>query len=34
VLANLKQRFDSGPIDWTQWLAQLRRWREQAERKK
>jgi len=34
VLANLKKRFDSGPVDWTEWLAQLRRWREQAEQKK
>jgi uncharacterized protein YndB with AHSA1/START domain len=34
VLANLKKRFDSGPIDWTEWLAQLRKWREQAEQKK
>jgi len=25
VLANLKKRFDSGPIDWTEWLGQLRR---------
>jgi len=24
VLGNLKQRFDSGPIDWSPWLAQLR----------
>jgi len=24
VLGNLKKRFDSGPIDWTTWLAQLR----------
>ncbi len=34
VLANLKKRFDSGPVDWTEWLAQLRKWREQAEQKK
>ncbi len=34
VLANLKKRFDSGPIDWTEWMAQLRKWREQAEQKK
>ncbi len=24
VLGNLKKRFDSGPIDWAPWLAQLR----------
>ena len=24
VLANLKKRFDDGPIDWTAWLAQLK----------
>jgi len=24
VLGNLKKRFDSGPMDWTAWLAQLR----------
>ena len=24
VLANLQKRFDSGPIDWTAWMAQLR----------
>ncbi len=23
VLANLKKRFDDGPVDWTAWLAQL-----------
>jgi uncharacterized protein YndB with AHSA1/START domain len=34
VLANLKKRFDSGPIDWTEWMAQLRKWREQAAQKK
>jgi uncharacterized protein YndB with AHSA1/START domain len=30
VLANLKKRYDSGPQDWTEWLAQLERWRAQA----
>lgn len=25
VLANLKKRFDSGPIDWTEWMSQLRK---------
>ncbi len=30
VLANLKKRYDSGPQDWTEWLAQLAKWRAQA----
>jgi uncharacterized protein YndB with AHSA1/START domain len=34
VLANLKKRFDQGPQDWTEWLAQLRKWREDAARQK
>lgn len=34
VLANLKQRFETGPKDWTEWLRQLRAWREQAAQKK
>jgi uncharacterized protein YndB with AHSA1/START domain len=25
VLANLKKRFDSGPIDWTDWMSSLRK---------
>ena len=25
VLANLKKRFETGPVDWTEWLARLRR---------
>jgi hypothetical protein len=29
VLGNLKKRFDSGPIDWTAWLAQLKKFRAQ-----
>jgi uncharacterized protein YndB with AHSA1/START domain len=29
VLANLKKRFDRGPQDWTDWLAQLQKFREQ-----
>ena len=28
VLGNLKKRFDSGPQDWTAWLAQLKKFRE------
>lgn len=34
VLSNLKQRFETGPKDWTEWLRQLRAWREQAAQKK
>ncbi|MFO1325154.1 MAG: SRPBCC domain-containing protein [Burkholderiales bacterium] len=30
VLANLKKRFESGPVDWTEWLARLRRAQEAA----
>lgn len=30
VLNNLKKRYDSGPQDWTEWLAQLERWRAQS----
>lgn len=30
VLANLRKRFDQGPQDWTEWLAQLRKYREEA----
>jgi len=29
VLANLKKRFESGPQDWTDWMAQLRKFHEQ-----
>ena len=25
VLGNLKRRFETGPTDWTEWLAQLRK---------
>lgn len=25
VLGNLKKRFDSGPVDWTEWMEQLRK---------
>jgi uncharacterized protein YndB with AHSA1/START domain len=28
VLSNLKKRFDSGPIDWTEWLNSLRKLQE------
>lgn len=30
VLTNLKKRYDSGPQDWTEWLAQLERGRAQS----
>ncbi len=33
VLGNLQKRFDQGPQDWTSWLEQLRKFREQAEKK-
>lgn len=33
VMANLQKRFDQGPQDWTAWLEQLRKFREQAEKK-
>ena len=33
VLGNLQKRFDQGPQDWTAWLEQLRKFREQAEKK-
>lgn len=26
VLGNLKKRFETGPRDWTEWLAQLKKW--------
>lgn len=29
VLANLKKRFETGPVDWTAWLEQLKKAREQ-----
>ena len=31
VLGNLKKRFETGPIDWTDWLKQLRQWRQSQE---
>lgn len=30
VLANLKKRYETGPQDWTDWLAQLEKFRAQA----
>jgi len=34
VLANLQKRWKEGPQDWTEWMNQLRKWREQAAQKK
>lgn len=33
VLANLEKRFVDGPIDWTQWLAQMKAYQDAAEAK-
>ena len=33
VLSNLKKRFETGPQDWTEWMNQLRKWREDAAKK-
>ena len=30
VLANLRKRFESGPMDWAPWLAQLKAYKEKA----
>lgn len=30
VLGNLQKRYETGPVDWSAWLAQLERMREQA----
>jgi uncharacterized protein YndB with AHSA1/START domain len=30
VLGNLKKRFDTGPVDWTDWLAQLKKMQTEA----
>jgi len=34
VLANLQKRWTTGPVDWSEWLGQLRKMREQAAPKK
>ena len=34
VLANLKKRFETGPMDWTEWLAQLKKMNADAPAKK
>ena len=33
VLANLHKRFDQGPQDWSEWMAQLKTWHEAQARK-
>lgn len=33
VLGNLQKRFDNGPQDWSAWLAQLQKWRDEARKK-
>jgi uncharacterized protein YndB with AHSA1/START domain len=33
VLANLKKRFETGPVDWTEWMDRLRKAHEQAAKK-
>jgi uncharacterized protein YndB with AHSA1/START domain len=33
VLANMKKRFDSGPIDWTEWMNSLRKMQQDAQKK-
>ena len=34
VLGNMKKRFETGPMDWTEWLAQLKKMRDDAAPKK
>jgi uncharacterized protein YndB with AHSA1/START domain len=33
VLANMKKRFESGPIDWTEWMNMLRKMQQDAQKK-
>ena len=33
VLGNLKKRFESGPLDWTEWMSQLRKMHQGAPKK-
>jgi len=33
VLANMQKRFDKGPQDWTEWLAQLKAWHDESAKK-
>jgi hypothetical protein len=34
VLANLKKRFETGPVDWTEWMDRMRKAHEPAAAKK
>ena len=34
VLGNMKKRFETGPMDWTEWLSQLKKMRDDAAAKK
>lgn len=34
VPGNLKKRFETGPMDWTEWLARLKKMNEEAPAKK
>ena len=34
VLVNLQKRFDKGPQDWSDWMAQLKAWHEAEAKKK
>jgi hypothetical protein len=33
VLANLKKRFETGPVDWTEWMDRLRKAHDPAAKK-
>ncbi len=33
VLTHLQKRFDTGPRDWTEWMAQLKAWHETSDKK-
>jgi uncharacterized protein YndB with AHSA1/START domain len=33
VLTNMQKRFDKGPQDWTEWLAQLKAWHDESAKK-
>jgi uncharacterized protein YndB with AHSA1/START domain len=33
VLANMQKRFDKGPQDWTEWMAQLKAWHDESAKK-
>ena len=34
VLANMKKRFETGPTDWTEWMSQMKKMRDDAAAKK